>query len=83
MDPIYRDFSLTRTSVSKAGKFLQELAYSHGSITSMSTLSNGFKREQIQYFSTFFRLKFRNKEDLDTFESFGWKTEKVARVGPA
>ena len=46
---IYRNFTLTRTSVTAAGKFLQALASSEGTITSMFTLSTGFPVYKAQY----------------------------------
>jgi hypothetical protein len=77
---IYRNFTLTRTSVSAAGKFLQALVLSKGQITSVSSLCNGFHPGKIQYYSSFYRLKFWDQEALDTFHGFGYETEDIERI---
>lgn len=79
-EPIYRDFTLTKTSVTAAGKFLQGLASSGGSITSMFSLSNGFPVDKAQYYSTFYRLKFLKQENLDRFHSLGFQTNDIPRI---
>ncbi len=78
--PIYRNFTLNRTSVTAAGKFLQALASSGGSITSMFTLSNGFPVDKAQYYSTFYRLRFPEQENLDRFHNLGFETTDIERI---
>jgi hypothetical protein len=77
---IYRNFSLERTSVTAAGKFIQALVLSGGSITDVGSLVNGFPPEKVQYYSSFFRLRFWKQEQLDKFHSFGFKTDDIEQV---
>jgi hypothetical protein len=80
MEPIYRDFSLHRTSISRAGKFIQDLVASGGSITCLFTISNGIPVEKVSHYSTFFKLKFRDQSQLDRFESLGWTTTAPEQI---
>ena len=77
---IYRNFSLERTSVTAAGKFIQALVLSGGSITDVHSLTNAFPPEKVQYYSSFFRLRFWKQEQLDKFHSLGFKTDDIERV---
>jgi hypothetical protein len=77
---IYRDFELSRTSVTAAGKFIQAMVLCRGNITCMFSLNNGFPDESVGSISSFYRLQFKRIEDLEKFHSMGFKTTEIAKV---
>lgn len=77
---VYRDLELTRTGQRQAGKMIQDLISCEGTITSMSTLTNGFPADQVQYWSTFYRLRFPDVGKLQEFQVRGWGTRFPSKV---
>lgn len=76
---IWRDFTIQPTK-DKSAKFLQALSICRCSITSSWYLTNGFTDSQANKHELFFRLKFRNQEDLDKFHSLGFVTTTPPKV---